>query len=245
VEAGLRSFDRAMPEEHNRTLTDRVSDLLLAPTSCSRDNLLRERIDARIVVTGNTVVEAVRSMLPGSAERSQLLADRGLEPDGYLLVTLHRPENTDDRDRLGTILAGLAELDLPVVFPVHPRTTRRIQEFGLGTHMRQLRVLEPLGYREFLALSAESALLVSDSGGVQEEASVYKRPVVVVRRSTERPEVLGDFSSLCLPDTLVDHVAAWMEDLPSHHARMATVPSPYGEGEAARLSADAIIEHLG
>lgn len=246
VEAGLRSFDRAMPEEHNRVLIDHISDLLLAPTHISEQNLLAERIDAGTVrITGNSVVEAVRSIMPDEPARARVLADHGVAPNGYVLATIHRPENTDDPDRLGTILAQLGDLGFPVLFPVHPRTRDRIERFGLGPMLAPLEVIDPLGYRDFLAFAAESALLISDSGGVQEEASVYKRPVVVVRRSTERPEVLGSFARLSPPDGVVEHASGWLDDLAGHHRRMVETPSPYGDGEASRLSAKAIRELVG
>jgi UDP-N-acetylglucosamine 2-epimerase (non-hydrolysing) len=245
VEAGLRSYDRAMPEEHNRALADRVSDLLLAPTGVSRENLLAERITARIVVTGNTVVEAVRSIMPSPADRLRRVAAHRLEPDGYVVATLHRPENTDDPAQLHAILSALADLPVPVVFPVHPRTRARIESFGLAPALDRLVVTPPMGYADFLALSASAALLVSDSGGIQEEVSVYKRPAVVIRRSTERPEVIGTFATLASADTLVAEARSWLDDLPRRLSVLADLPSPYGDGQASRLSADAIMELLG
>jgi UDP-N-acetylglucosamine 2-epimerase (non-hydrolysing) len=245
VEAGLRSFDRAMPEEHNRALADRVSDLLLAPTEVSRENLLAERITARIVVTGNTVVEAVRSIMPSPVERLGTVAAHGLEPDGYVVATIHRPENTDDSAQLSAILRSLADLPVPVVFPVHPRTRARVESFGLAPALERLVVTPPMGYAEFLSLSAHAALLVSDSGGIQEEVSVYKRPAVIIRRSTERPEVIGTFATLASPDTLMAEARSWLDDLPRRLSLLEDLPSPYGDGQASRLSADAILELLG
>jgi UDP-N-acetylglucosamine 2-epimerase (non-hydrolysing) len=244
VEAGLRSFDTAMPEEHNRVLIDHISDLLLAPTDLSQKNLLAEGIDRAITVTGNPVVEAVRDLMPNSVERARILAAFGVRPCRYVLATIHRPENTDDPTHLEAILKELGALGTPVLFPMHPRTRARIARFGLESLAARLEVIEPLGYRDFLALAAESALLVSDSGGVQEEASVYKRPVVVVRRSTERPEVLETFTVLSPPDGFAATARRWLDDLEATHARLADTPSPYGDGEASRLSAAAIRELL-
>jgi UDP-N-acetylglucosamine 2-epimerase (non-hydrolysing) len=240
VEAGLRSFDPQMPEEHNRVLIDHVSDLLLAPTGQSEKNLLDEGIRRTIEVTGNPVVEAVRSIMPDPRSRTETTRRHGVCSGGYVLATIHRPENTDDAGHLEAILRHLAELELPVLFPVHPRTRDRIGRFGLTALARRIEVREPLGYQEFLALAAESALLVSDSGGVQEEASVYKRPVVVVRRSTERPEVLDTFTTLASPHSFVEDVRRWLDDLEGVHDRLRATPSPYGDGEASRLSAAAI-----
>ncbi len=242
VEAGLRSRDRRMPEEHNRVVTDHLADLLLAPTETSRSNLLSEGIpDDRIVVTGNTVVEAVEELLPPPEERRELVRSFGMEPGSYVLSTFHRPENVDDPETLGTILSELAALPIPVLLPLHPRTVKRVESFGLGQILDQLHVVEPIGYREFLGLGAESAFLVSDSGGVQEEVSVYKRPVLIVRRSTERPEVVGTFAERVEPGPEIGEIALrWLRDIESLHGRLADLPSPYGDGSAAQRSVDAI-----
>ncbi len=170
-----------MPEEHNRVLTDHLADLCCAPTETSRAQLAAEGIDgARVVVTGNTVVDAAHRMLPVGDERAELIGRFGLETDGYVLSTFHRPENVDDEDRLRAILAELATFPVPVLLPLHPRTRARLSDADLDT-LGPIRVVEPVGYREFLGLAAGSAFLVSDSGGVQEEASIVKRPVLVVR----------------------------------------------------------------
>jgi len=246
LEAGLRSFDRQMPEEHNRVVADHLSDLLLAPTETNRANLKREGIDApSIVVTGNTIVQAVRAMLPLPIDRGSILDRYDLEPSGYVLSTLHRPENVDDPSTLRIILEELASLPVPVVLPMHPRTLQRSKDFGLGSVLADIRVLEPIGYREFLTLGAESALVISDSGGVQEEVSVYKRPLIVVRRSTERPEVIGTFAERVLPGPAIGELAhRWLRDLPAIHERLAGVPTPYGDGTAAERSMAAIIDLL-
>jgi len=247
VEAGLRSRDRAMPEEHNRVLTDHLADLCCAPTEVNRANLLDEQIaPERIVVTGNTVVEALQALLPPPAERRALLDRMALEPAGYIAATIHRPENADDPDNLRTVLEELVALPYPVVLPLHPRTAAQVRRYGLQTLLTDLRVVEPLGYRPFLALAAESAFLVSDSGGIQEESSVVKRPVIVVRNSTERPEVLGTFAELVQPGPAIGKIAAaWAADLPALHARLAVMPSPYGDGSASRRCVEAIDRLLG
>jgi len=242
IESGLRSHDRRMPEEHNRVLTDHLADLLIAPTETNRANLRAEGIpDARIVVAGNTIVEAVGELMPDADARSRLLADHGVEPGRFVLSTLHRPENVDDRDTLRTVLTELAGLPLPVILPLHPRTAARIDDFDLTSLLGKLVAIDPIGYREFLGLGAESAFLISDSGGVQEEVSVYKRPVLVVRRSTERPEVIGTFAERVEPGPRIGEVAgAWLEDLAAVHERLAATPSPYGDGSASQQAVDAI-----
>jgi UDP-N-acetylglucosamine 2-epimerase (non-hydrolysing) len=235
VEAGLRSHDRAMPEEHNRVVVDHLADLCCAPTPTSAANLAAESISGdRVVVTGNTVVEAVLDLRPDAAATATILASHGVEPDRFVLATFHRPENVDDPEVLATILGELAALPIPVVLPLHPRTAVRAAEAGLDPLLEKLLVAPPVGYREFLGLMGASALIVSDSGGVQEESSVVKRPVVVVRRSTERPEVLGTFSRLVAPGTAVaDAAREWLSDLAAAHAELAALPSPYGDGLAS------------
>jgi UDP-N-acetylglucosamine 2-epimerase (non-hydrolysing) len=235
VEAGLRSRDRAMPEEHNRVLTDHLADVCCAPTDISRRNLEEEGIAAeRVVVTGNTVVDAVLERLPTSVERRGLLARRGVDEGSYILATFHRPENVDEPGPLQTVLDQLAALPLPVILPLHPRTADRARAFGLAQPLSRLMVTEPLGYSEFVALAASSAALVSDSGGLVEEASVLKRPIAVVRQSTERPEVQGTFAELVARGPAIGkQVRMWLDDLDAVHARLAETPTPYGDGHAS------------
>ena len=235
VEAGLRSYDRRMPEEHNRVLIDHLGDLLCAPTGVAEKNLLEEGIpDVRIRVTGNTVVEAVRELLPDQSERNSLLTRFGLKSGEFILSTFHRPENVDDPERFAIILTQLAALDLPVILPLHPRSLAKAGENRMTQLLDGIQVIEPIGYREFLGLGAESAFLISDSGGVQEEVSVYKRSVIVVRRSTERPEVLGTFAELVEPGPAISALAqSWSNDVKQLHSRIADEPSPYGDGSAS------------
>jgi UDP-N-acetylglucosamine 2-epimerase (non-hydrolysing) len=242
VEAGLRSFDRAMPEEHNRIVTDHLSDLCLAPTATSRANLNREGIpDDRVVVTGNTVVDAVQHLLPETEERDRILGEYGLETGSFVVSTFHRPENVDHPERLETIVRELASLDLPVLLPLHPRTRAIADSHGIELEAGDVRVTEPLGYIEFLGLLAECALAVADSGGLQEEVSVVKRPMVVVRNSTERPEVLGTFCTLVqVGDDISRAGRSWLAGRPHTLDELARIPSPYGDGHAAGTCASAI-----
>ncbi|ROP36460.1 UDP-N-acetylglucosamine 2-epimerase (non-hydrolysing) [Saccharothrix texasensis] len=240
VEAGLRSFDRAMPEEHNRVAIDHLADLCCAPTPLNHANLVAERVpEERIAVTGNTVVEALVTALPGRDEEAVVLAAHELERDGYVLATVHRPENVDDPVSLEAILRELNRLPLPVVLPLHPRTAKRVEAFGLTALLRPLKVVEPQAYPAFLALARCAAVVVSDSGGIQEEVSVLKRPVVVVRRSTERPEIEGTFGTLVPPGPRVRaEVLRWLDDVAGHRERLEHIPSPYGTGSpSARIAA--------
>ena len=192
VEAGLRSFDRRMPEEINRVVADHVSDLLFAPTQTSRDNLLREGIDGGMIhVTGNTVVDALRQNLEIAQSKSRVLDSLGLGDD-YFLVTLHRTENVDDEAKLRNIISALRKLGesygARVVFPIHPRTRKMIDAFKISTE--GIIATDPLGYLDFLQLEARSRLILTDSGGVQEEACILRVPCVTLRENTERPETV-------------------------------------------------------
>jgi UDP-N-acetylglucosamine 2-epimerase (non-hydrolysing) len=234
VEAGLRSYDRAMPEEHNRVLVDHLSDLLAAPTAVAVANLAREGIAGDCVICcGNTVVEAVRRQLPPPQQRDALLARYGLSRAGYVLATIHRPENTDDPVTLRRILVELQGLPLPVVLPLHPRTAAAVDRANLRSMLTRFQVIRPLDGADFLGLAAEAAVIVSDSGGVQEEATVLGRPLVVVRRSTERPEALEHVSTLVGPAGIGTAVTGLLDGLEALHETLAGLPSPYGDGTAS------------
>ena len=241
IEAGLRSHDWAMPEEHNRVITDHLSNLCCAPTEASVVNLAGEGIaGARVVMTGNTVVEAVAALLPD--DRSEILARYGVEPGRYILATFHRPENVDTRATYNTILAELCALPLPVLLPLHPRSVARAESFGLGPLLEKLVVTEPIGYRDFLGLQAEAALMISDSGGIAEEVSVLKRPLIVVRMSTERPEVMGTFAVRVEPGPGIGFEASRLLDAGWEHLR--ALPSPYGDGTASTRSLEALAARI-
>jgi len=246
IEAGLRSFDRLMPEEHNRVIADHLSDLCCAPTAVNVENLAAEGISGdRVVRTGNTVVEAVEELLPPPDVRLKLCARYGVEPGRFVLSTFHRPENVDDPDNYRAVLEELVKLPAPVLLPLHPRSVRRASEHGLDDLLSQIQITEPIGYREFLGLQAESAMVISDSGGVQEEASIVKRPVIVVRNSTERPEVIGTFATRVLPGPDIGGAAMpTLDDIEGIHERLAGLPSPYGDGTASARSLEALAKQL-
>jgi len=183
VEAGLRSFDRTMPEEINRLLTDQLADLLFTPSEDGDINLQREGIPAeKIFLVGNVMIDSLVKLLPPARNRNQ----NGL-PERYALVTLHRPANVDDSSTLKRILQSLLEVsqDLAVVFPAHPRTRKRIADFGL--HAEQLRLLDPLPYVEFLGMQSRATVVITDSGGIQEETTYLGIPCLTLRENTERP----------------------------------------------------------
>lgn len=195
VEAGLRSFDRRMPEEINRLLTDAISDLLFVSEPSGIENLKHEGCDSsRIHFVGNTMIDTLLQHRK-RADESTILQTLGLTSGHYVVLTLHRPSNVDDPAVL-TALTGVIEeiqTDLPVVFPVHPRTRNRIQQMGLGGRfdaMKQLKFIDPLGYLDFLRLTADAGAVMTDSGGIQEETTILGVPCLTMRENTERPSTI-------------------------------------------------------
>ena len=199
VEAGLRSYDRRMPEEINRIVVDHISDYLFAPTMDSLNKLLKEGIpDTRICITGNTIVDSIYQNRAIAEKRVNILKELGLMPNEYILATIHRAENVDDEFKLNEIIKGLElvsrELDLPVVFPMHPRTRKMLSIFAIKYD--RLKAIDPIGFLEFLQLESSARLILTDSGGVQEEACVLGVPCVTLRDSTERPETINIMSNI-------------------------------------------------
>ncbi|MFB6105943.1 MAG: non-hydrolyzing UDP-N-acetylglucosamine 2-epimerase [Halobacteriaceae archaeon] len=232
VEAGLRSFDREMPEEHNRVLTDHAADYLFAPTERAVGHLRDEGVTDGVWRTGNTVVDAVRQHIDIAAAESTVLDDLELTADGYVLLTAHRAENVDDPDRLAGILEGAATVardhGLDCVYPIHPRSRRRIEEFGLDVPAA-VHLVDPLSFLDFLLLEDRAALVVTDSGGVQEETAILGTPCVTVRDSTERQETveIGANRLAGTDPREVARAATAMLEAPTDW------PVPYGDGTAA------------
>ena len=201
VEAGLRSRDWRMPEEVNRVLTDRLADLLLIPSRDALPNLLQEGIAAeQVVFVGNVMIDTLLEHLP-AARALELPGRLGLTPGCYVVSTLHRPSNVDDAATLRPVLEALAEVagGMPVVLPVHPRTRRSIEAFGLEDLAGRLRILEPLGYTEMLSLTDGAAVVLTDSGGLQEETTALGVPCVTLREQTERPVTLTEGTNRMAP----------------------------------------------
>jgi UDP-N-acetylglucosamine 2-epimerase (non-hydrolysing) len=246
VEAGLRSFDRAMPEEINRCVTGVLADLHCAPTAQAAANLRAEGVPlTRIALTGNTIVEATRQMLPAPQDARQIAAGLGADPDGYVLATIHRPENTDNPSRLEAILSELSKLGLPVLLPLHPRTRLAAERHGLGAALDRLLVIPPADHRTFLGLASLARLLVSDSGGVQEECTVLKRPLIVVRNSTERPEsIAAGFAHLVQPGPAIGDLGRKLIADAGLTRRLAAIPCPFGDGLASERIAGCAREFL-
>ncbi len=185
VEAGVRSYDWSMPEEFNRVLADHCSSLLFAPTAGAVENLGKEGIIRGVHNVGDIMYD---SFLKYSKSPSNVMKSLSLKP-GFVLVTLHRPSNVDSKEKLAAIFGELSKLEKPVVFPMHPRTRKSLERFGIP--LGKIKVIEPVGYVEMLGLERESSLIITDSGGVQREAYFSEKPCIVLRDSTEWPELLG------------------------------------------------------
>jgi len=246
VEAGLRSFDRTMPEEINRIVTDSISELLLVSEQSGIDNLRREGCkEEKIVFTGNVMIDSLVWFLD-SARKLSTLEDYDLEAGSYALVTIHRPANVDDVGHLSTIvdmLEGIAAI-LPVVFPAHPRTIDRLKSAGLYDRLaeaRGVRLTLPLGYLEFLHLMDRAGVVLTDSGGIQEETTYLGVPCLTLRENTERPVTVEIGTNRLVPlspDRVVELVSA-AEQL----KKDAAVP-PLWDGHAAARIVDALEKHL-
>jgi UDP-N-acetylglucosamine 2-epimerase (non-hydrolysing) len=210
VEAGLRSFDRTMPEEINRVLVDHCSDYLFAPTEVSKKNLLHEGInEGGIFVVGNTVVDALYRNCSQSSGSGKVLDSLDLTSNGYCLVTVHRQENVDKKLRFRNIVQGMEriyeEFGVPVVYPVHPRSRKQMKQYGIDAD--KLMLVEPVDFLSFLQLERNAKLILTDSGGVQEEACVFGVPCVTLRDNTERPETLDVGANVLAgtnPDKIVE-----------------------------------------
>ena len=200
IEAGLRSFDRTMPEEVNRIVTDRLSELLLTPSADADEHLLREGTEpARIHRVGNVMIDSLQEHLPRAKEK-RAPETLGLSPGGYAVLTLHRPANVDDPAVLAALLEAVAVIQerIPVVFPVHPRTRKMLDSAGLASRLDALagvQTCDPLGYLEFLGLTSQARLVLTDSGGLQEETTALGVPCLTLRENTERPVTVTEGTS--------------------------------------------------
>ena len=226
VEAGLRSFDRTMPEEINRLVTDQLADLLFTPSEDGDVNLQKEGIPAeKIFRVGNVMIDSLVKLLPAAQRQKQ-----NGPPERYALVTLHRPANVDDSIILKRILQSLLEVshDLSVIFPAHPRTRKRIADFGL--HADQLQILDPLSYLEFLAMQSRATVVITDSGGIQEETTYLGVPCLTLRENTERP-VTVSLGTNVLVGRDPDKLRSELSRILAGQAKKGTIP-PLWDGHA-------------
>ncbi len=234
IEAGLRSFDLRMPEEHNRRLTDHISTFLFAPTKIAEENLKRENVWGRIYIVGNTAIDAVVQHLPIALEKSKVMETIKFEE--FALVTAHRAENVDDPNVLKNFVETFVKAPLPIVYPIHPRTQKRLRKFGLWRELitaNNVQVLPPLGYFDFLVLMKNAKFILTDSGGIQEEATAppIRKKVLVTRLSTERPEaVKTGFAKVVGTDKR--KILEAMEETLADNETLPKI-SPYGHGKTA------------
>jgi len=246
VEAGLRSFDRAMPEEINRLLTDQIADLLFTPSQDANENLLREGVTpAKIHFVGNVMIDTLVRLLPLALEKwkgNRLSVDGIMvEKNRYALVTLHRPSNVDNQDMLYRIMNALAEIsrDIPILFPVHPRTRQRLRDMHFEFPDTPLHLIAPVGYLEFLALQRYATLVITDSGGIQEETTYLGVPCLTVRENTERPVTVSIGTNILVgQDT--QRLVRETQAILSGKTKKGTVP-PLWDGHAAERIAEIIL----
>jgi UDP-N-acetylglucosamine 2-epimerase (non-hydrolysing) len=234
VEAGLRSFDRTMPEEINRVVVDHISDLLFAPTDVCKNYLLQEGIDPKqISVTGNTVVDSIFYIKEISDTKSSILNSLKLSSKNYALLTLHRPSNVDDKERLDEILQSLKkicnEYSTKIVFPIHPRTKKNLDKFGL-TVPDEIIVSPPLGYLDIIKLQNNAKVIFTDSGSIQEEACVLGIPCITIRDNTERPESIEVNANILVNSNFKSMKEAYDKQITTS----TDWENPYGDGTASQ-----------
>lgn len=233
VEAGLRSYDGTMPEEINRVLVDHISEYLFAPTEAAKRNLLREGInEKKIFVTGNTIVDAVYQNLE-LAKNNDIISKLQIGDNGYFLVTIHRQENVDNVERLKNIIKGLElvseKFHKVIIYPMHPRTKKRLQQYDVGIDDHRIRIIDPMGYLAFLELESKADLILTDSGGVQEEACILKVPCVTLRDNTERPETIEVGANVLAgtnPQSIVEKASIMI-------SKERNWINPFGDGRAS------------
>lgn len=240
VEAGLRSFNMRMPEEVNRILADRISTLLLCPTSTSVENLAREGITQGVHNVGDVMYDAALHYRDRARAASSILQSLGLEEKGFALATCHRAENTDDPVRLEAIFSALAQIasNLPVVLPLHPRTRKLLQQSGLERHLSPLIVVEPVPFLDMVALEQAAKIILTDSGGVQKEAFFYQVPCVTMRDQTEWVETLAMGSNRLAGANFYRIYSAYQLALKHHNDVIAM---PYGDGCASKKIIDILM----
>ncbi|MBS3781856.1 MAG: UDP-N-acetylglucosamine 2-epimerase (non-hydrolyzing) [Candidatus Thermoplasmatota archaeon] len=237
VESGLRSDDWRMPEEHNRVMIDHISEFLFAPTKNTAQNAIEDNVKGNIFVTGNTIVDAVYENEELAEEKSDILETLGLKKKNYFVLTAHREENVDSKEKLEMISKFIKEMGdkyegTPIIFPIHPRTKKRLKEFGMKEEfysIDNLQVLEPLGYIDFLQLMNHAKLVLTDSGGIQEETCILKTPCVTLRENTERPETVEVGSNIVTGLSIEDVLEGVREML----GRKKDWKNPFGDGTAS------------
>lgn len=245
IEAGLRSYDIRMPEEHNRRLTDHVSEFLFAPTETSATILKEENVWGKIFVTGNTVIDALEGLVKKVVGKKTIADELGLKE--FALLTLHRAENVDDKAILSGLVRGLLQLDTDIIFPAHPRTVARLTEFNLIKDIKKekgIHLTEPTGYLDFLALMKTCAFVLTDSGGIQEEVTApsINKKAFVLRTSTERPEAVESGHAIVVGVDPKKFPVMIKKELEQTSSRLKN--HPYGIGNASKKIVDILQENL-
>lgn len=247
VEAGLRSEDWSMPEEHNRIIIDHISEHLFAPTDEARQNAIRDNVKGEIHVTGNTVVDAVYENKDIAADSSDILDTLKIEPKGYFLVTAHREENVDNVDNLSSIINILKEVDTEydeeIIFSIHPRTVKMLERFDLKHEINSidsLNIIDPVGYFDFLQLESNAFMILTDSGGIQEEACILQIPCVTMRANTERPETVSVGANIVAG---VEQESV-MQAIETMKTTTKEWENPFGDGDAAKRIINVSEAHL-
>lgn len=242
VEAGLRSFDRTMPEEVNRLLTDQIAELLFTPSSDANENLLREGIPCeKIHLVGNVMIDTLVHLLPRALQRWETLSSKW-KFDRFGIVTLHRPSNVDHLDKISSILKALINISrkVPLIFPVHPRTRMQMEDTNLITRNSSLHLIDPLGYLDFLSLQYHAALVITDSGGVQEETTYLKIPCLTLRENTERPITISMGTNTLVGQDM-NQLQAGVDQILSGNWKPGQ-PIPFWDGKAAQRIAEIIVK---
>jgi len=247
VEAGLRSNDWRMPEEHNRVIIDHISDYLFAPTEEARLNLIEDNIKGKIYVFGNTIVDAILQNIEIAETRTEIFKKHSLKPKEYFLLTIHREENVDFKETLTNIVEGIKKVyqnypDYKMIFPIHPRTFNRLKNFHLLKELKRgnVNIITPLGYLDFLNLLHKAKLVLTDSGGIQEEACVLRTPCITLRESTERPETVDVGANIVVgsdPERNLEGVRKMM-------SKERDWQNPFGDGTTAQKIVDIILKRV-
>lgn len=244
VEAGLRSFDWRMPEEHNRIIIDHISEYLFAPTYQAKEHLIRDGVKGEIFVVGNTIVDATLKYSKIAKQKSQSDVFKLTNGNPFVLFTLHREENVDNKNVITNLIEAvveiLAEYDLRIIFPVHPRTWKMFVQFGLDKTVldrRNMKIIKPLGYLDFLAFLSQAKIVMTDSGGIQEESCILNVPCITLRESTERQETIK-IGANYLAGTEKKKIAGVFNAVFKSAATKKKWKNPYGDGKTAKRIID-------
>ncbi|HYX08699.1 MAG TPA: UDP-N-acetylglucosamine 2-epimerase (non-hydrolyzing) [Bacteroidales bacterium] len=247
VEAGLRSYDWRMPEEHNRVMIDHISDYLFVPTKLAQNNLVKDNVKGKIIYTGNTIVDSLNENKSLALEKSTILSDLKLIPKEYFVLTMHREENVDNKRILSNLILTIEKIldkyNKPVVYPIHPRSYKMAKKFGVldkMKNMKSLKLIEPLGYLDFLNLLNNAMLVLTDSGGIQEESCILNIPCITLRENTERPETV-EVGANIIAGTNEEAIMNAITDMLK---RNLSWRNPFGDGNAASKIVNSILNDI-